>query len=115
MNSLIAYSGAASLLFLTAVPVSSRKPATQPRGEPKIAFSMKRNAQYQLYTMDADGRRQTRLTTTAYQERFPVWSPDRKKLLYGSGQTDHWELWVMNSDGSGPMRLTAWASSLFGR
>lgn len=73
---------------------------------PKIAFASKRDGNWEIYVMDADGRRQTRLTTSALPDRFPVWSPDGGKIAFGSERAGKWELWVMNADGSNPTRLT---------
>jgi dipeptidyl aminopeptidase/acylaminoacyl peptidase len=38
--------------------------------------------------------------------RSPVFSPDGKKLAVSFRQGDHWEIHVMNADGSGEVRLT---------
>src|SRR5262245_36649568 len=40
------------------------------------------------------------------QDRFPLWSPDRSQIAFGSQVGgDHWELWVMNADGTKPRPL----------
>ena len=36
----------------------------------------------------------------------PVWSPDGSKIAFGHSQHDHWEIYVMNADGSNRVRLT---------
>src|SRR3954464_3430553 len=73
---------------------------------PQIAFASDRDANWEIYLMDADGGHQTRLTRRDPQDRFPVWSPDRSQIAFGSQVGgDHWELWVMNVDGSEPRRL----------
>ncbi len=38
--------------------------------------------------------------------RGPVFSPDGKKIAMTFKQNDHWEIHVMNADGSGEVRLT---------
>ena len=57
-----------------------------------------------LHVDATDGRRETRLTTSAEHERFPVWSPDRREIMYGAmrdhGSWESWQLQVMESDGS---------------
>jgi len=40
------------------------------------------------------------------QDRGPVFSPDGKQIATTYRQTDHWEVHVMNADGSGRARLT---------
>jgi Tol biopolymer transport system component len=37
---------------------------------------------------------------------WPTFSPDGKKIAVAYKQTDHWEIHVMNADGSGRVRLT---------
>ncbi|MFQ6014760.1 MAG: hypothetical protein ACE5NP_04895 [Anaerolineae bacterium] len=37
----------------------------------------------------------------------PAWSPDGSRMAYMFHQHDHWEIYVMNADGSGQTRLTA--------
>lgn len=39
-------------------------------------------------------------------DRGPVFSPDGKKVAFSYRQHDHWEVYVMNADGSGRVRLT---------
>ena len=74
----------------------------------QIAFASHRDGNWEIYVADADGKQQTRLTRRDPQDRFPLWSPDRSKLAFGSQVGgDHWELWVMNADGSSPRFLAA--------
>ena len=73
---------------------------------PPIAFASHRDGNWEIYLTNADGRRQTRLTRRDPQDRFPLWSPDRSKIAFGSQVGgDHWELWVMNVDGTNPRFL----------
>ncbi|MBI1880644.1 MAG: PD40 domain-containing protein [Chloroflexi bacterium] len=44
--------------------------------------------------------------TTDVQTRSPVFSPDGSKIAASYRQDDHWELHVLNADGSGDVRLT---------
>lgn len=72
----------------------------------QIAFASHRDGNWEIYLTDPDGRNQTRLTNRDAQDRFPLWSPDRSRIAFGSqvGGT-HWELWVMNRDGTKPRPL----------
>src|SRR5215208_1531976 len=72
----------------------------------RIAFASRRDGNWEIYVMDADGGHQTRLTTRPQQDRFPLWSPDGAQLAFGSQRPDGWELWVMGADGSNPRRLS---------
>ena len=44
--------------------------------------------------------------TTDPGDRSPVFSPDGNKIAVSYRQGDHWEVHVMNADGSGRVRLT---------
>jgi TolB protein len=61
-----------------------------------------------VYRVAAGGGRPKRLTNTrTAAERDPVWSPDARRIVYGSGALiGSYDLWVMNSDGSGARRIT---------
>lgn len=39
-------------------------------------------------------------------DSFPVWSPDGSRVAFMHYQHDHWEIYVMNGDGTGRTRLT---------
>jgi Tol biopolymer transport system component len=39
-------------------------------------------------------------------ERYPSWSPDGTKIVFVSTRDGNYEIYVMNADGSGQMRLT---------
>src|SRR3982751_4965771 len=73
---------------------------------PHIAFASDRDGNWEIYLMDVDGGHQNRLTRREPQDRFPLWSPDRSRIAFGSqAGGDHWELWVMNVDGTNPRPL----------
>lgn len=80
--------------------------AVLPAATSRIAFASHRDGNWEIYLSDVDGLNQTRLTQRADQDRFPLWSPDRSQIAFGSQVGgDHWELWVMNADGTSPRSL----------
>jgi Tol biopolymer transport system component len=92
--------------FLTISRVVERTGVLAGASTPQIAFASHRDGNWEIYLTDIDGRHQTRLTRSEPQDRFPLWSPDRSRLAFGSQVGgDHWELWVMNVDGSNPRPL----------
>jgi WD40 repeat protein len=64
----------------------------------------------EIYSMNADGTGQTRLTTLANGARFPAWSPDGSRIAYTStgSTTSNEDIYLINADGSvsGNDRLT---------
>jgi len=44
--------------------------------------------------------------STDVRDISPVWSPDGSKIAFGFNQHDHWEIYVMDADGSNRVRLT---------
>lgn len=47
-----------------------------------------------------------RLFGSTRQDRLPLYSPDGTKIAFASDRTGHWEIWVCDSDGRNPVRLT---------
>jgi TolB protein len=45
--------------------------------------------------------------TNNVHDHFPVWSPDGTQIAFMHRQHDHWEIYVMNADGSGRWPLTS--------
>ena len=86
-------------------------PVWSPDGQ-KIAFASKREGNWELYVMNADGSGQRNLTRNAandYLYDAQPWSPDGRKLVFGrdrngDGGSDH--IYVINADGSGERNLT---------
>ncbi len=75
----------------------------------KIAFSSTQSGISEIWSMNADGTNQTRITFATQGGNFiPEWSPDGTKIAYASLQdaTGHPEVWVMNADGTNQTRLT---------
>ena len=72
----------------------------------QIAFVSRRDGNSEIYVMNADGTRQTRLTNNPARESDPAWSPDGTKIAFSSNRDGNDEIYVMNPDGSGQTRLT---------
>lgn len=73
----------------------------------KIAFTGAREANGNIYTMDADGNNLTQLTDIPDAiQTSPSWSPDCSKIAFVSSYSGKPQIYVMNADGSGMRRLT---------
>jgi TolB protein len=85
----------------------------QPR--PDLAFVSTRDGDYAIFEMDADGRRQKRLTETTVDAQSPrglffqidpAWSPDGSSLAFASKRSGSFDIYVMRADGTGTRRIT---------
>lgn len=85
---------------------SSQAGAEAARVIGKIAFASDRDGNLEIYTMDADGGGQTRLTEDPAEDHSPAWSPDGARLAFVSTRDGNAEIYVMNTDGTGQTRLT---------
>ena len=56
--------------------------------------------------MNADGSGQRRLTNNLAPNMYSSWSPDGKKITFGSTRDGNQEIYVMNADGSEQKNLT---------
>jgi len=72
----------------------------------KVAFTSDRDGNAEIYSMDADGGGQTRLSENFAEDYSPAWSPDGMRLAFVSTRDGNPEIYVMQADGSGQTRLT---------
>ncbi|MDQ6828225.1 MAG: hypothetical protein M3081_05105, partial [Gemmatimonadota bacterium] len=102
------------LVRLTTPPtgMEDTEPAWSPNGQ-KIAFARmvggtgptgQPTANYDIYTVNADGSNLVRLTNSSSDNGHPRWSPDGTKILFESFRNTDYEIYVMNADGSSPTR-----------
>ena len=72
----------------------------------KIVFYSFRDGNTEIYTMDADGNNQTRLTFNEASDSAPVWSPNGRQIVFHSKRDGNWEIYVMDADGNNQHNLT---------
>ncbi|GAC1434321.1 MAG: hypothetical protein NVSMB51_01190 [Solirubrobacteraceae bacterium] len=73
----------------------------------KIAFASYRTGNYEIWTMNADGSDQRRLTySNGPLNRWASWSPDGTRITFTSRRSGHAQIWVMNADGSLPHNIS---------
>jgi Tol biopolymer transport system component len=89
-----------------------QQPAWSPNGR-KIVFTSDRDGNDEIYVMNANGTRQTRLTNNVGRDVKPQWSRNGKKILFTSNRDGNPEIYIMNADGTGQTNLSQNAAEDF--
>jgi uncharacterized repeat protein (TIGR01451 family) len=76
------------------------------RQRPPVVFSTDRDGNREIYTLNVDTLKQTRLTTNNAVDDSPSWSPDGSRIAFMSERDGNREIYVMQADGSNQTRLT---------
>jgi TolB protein len=79
-------------------------PTLSPDGK-KVAFMSRREGQWDVYVVNADGSGLKRLTTDAANDGLPAWSPDGKAIAFVSNRGGPWAVWAMSPEGDGQSQL----------
>ena len=83
--------------------------ATNPL-EGKIVFYSGRDGAGEIYTMNADGTNQTRVTDDPTKAVFPSWSPNGRQIVFTSARDSQvatdFNIWVIDTDGGNLRQLT---------
>ncbi len=66
-----------------------------------------RDGNYEIYTMNADGTGQTRVSNNGANDTLPDWSPHGDRIVFGSNRDGNYEIYMMYANGTGQTRLTA--------
>ena len=90
----------------TAVNPVGQRPTLPPLTNGSIVYFAERGDNFDLYQLDLQTRRETRLTDSSSNEIFPVVSPDGTQIAYVSDLDGDYDIYVMNVDGSNARRLT---------
>jgi TolB protein len=80
----------------------------------RFIYTSNRSGNYEIYTAKIDGTDEQQVTSTSANESFPTWSPDGGQIAYcaSTGEwntvenTDTYELYVMDADGTHVRQLT---------
>lgn len=87
-------------------PLWLRNPAISPDGK-TIAFCY----QGDIFTVPAEGGQAKQLTSNPAYDTAPVWSPDGKKIAFGSDRDGSMDVYVMDSKGGAPTKITTHSAS----
>lgn len=93
----------------TVVPVADPAAApttTIPFKDRRIVFQSKRDGNYEIYSVDGEGREPRNLTMHPAHDGEPAWSPDRTRIAFDSDRSGGFDIYVMNADGTGLAQVT---------
>jgi hypothetical protein len=71
-----------------------------------LAFTGRRNGEFDIYTIPVTGGDETRLTTAQGLDDGPEYSPDGRYIYFNSERTGHMQIWRMHPDGSAQEQVT---------
>ena len=73
-----------------------------------IVYAKKVDDNWDIFKFDLLTTEITQLTVTAENEKYPHWCMvnGKEKILFSSDQTDIYEIWIMDTDGSNAKRLS---------
>lgn len=87
---------------------SPEQPKWSPSGS-KIVFQLLKgfqgwNAIYNIWSINRDGSNPQGLLNEDFDSRGPVWSPDGKRIVFGSRRDggSNLDIWIMDSNGANP-------------
>jgi Tol biopolymer transport system component len=72
----------------------------------RILFHSIEAGNHQIYVMNADGSKITRITNDSFVNVWPVWSPDGTAIAFQSNRDGDAEIYTMNADGSNLTQVT---------
>ncbi|MCW5857891.1 MAG: PD40 domain-containing protein [Caldilineales bacterium] len=91
---------------LTDNPDDDVFPRWSPDGS-QIAFESRRQANRDIYLMDADGGNLRQLTTNPERDSTPAWVNDGRTIVYAGERTLDFDLFQINTDGSDERQITS--------
>jgi Tol biopolymer transport system component len=70
----------------------------------RILFQSDLDGDNEIYVLTAEGL--TKLTDNAWDDRYPRWSPDGKRIAFSANPRGSFDLFVMDPDGKNPEAVT---------
>lgn len=85
-------------------------PSFSSDGKRIVFVSIPDDSVAEVFVMDADGGNQVQLTDNDSVDFEPSFSPDGKRIVFVSQRDSDQDVYIMNADGTGQTRITAYAA-----
>jgi TolB protein len=85
---------------------ATRTPTADDTAMSRIAFVSKRDGNWEIYVMNADGSDQKNISNHQGFDSYPSWSPDGRRIAFFSDRDGDRDIYVMDSNGSNVVQLT---------
>lgn len=86
-------------------PVNPESICWSPDGK-NIVFVSDRDGNNEIYTVEIDNKKETRLTNNKVNDFSPRYSPDGRKIVFYSYRNNYLNIYCMDSDGKNEIKLT---------
>jgi Tol biopolymer transport system component len=90
------------LLGQEAPDLDSLRPASSFSG--RIAFQSDLDGDNEIYVLTNQGLE--KLTDNSWDDIYPRWSPDGKRLAYSANRDGNYDIFIMEANGHNPVRIT---------
>ena len=90
---------------ICAYPGLNTSASFSPNGR-KVALTLSKDGNSEIYTVNTDGTRLTRITRARSVDTAPCWSPDGQKIAFVSNRSGSPQIYIVNSQGGSARRLT---------
>ena len=73
----------------------------------KLVFAAGNFGDFDIFLHDLSSKTLTQLTSDEAWNDYPRFSPDARKIAFGSTRSGKQEIWIMDAEGTGAKSLTA--------
>lgn len=87
--------GGKATAITTGQQPEAREPSWSPDGT-KITFQGFHQGYFHIWTIDADGKNLTQITTGHFDDREPSWNSDGNTIIFASDRTGNYDIWEIN-------------------
>lgn len=95
-----------SLLSVMVLSLAFANLASAAGQQGRIAFSSDRDGDYEIYTVDPDGRGEVQVTNNSASDLYPSYSADGSKIVFISTRNNKADIYTVDADGSNEKQVT---------